>query len=126
MAAKKIVFGEEARKKLQKGIDTLANAVKVTLGPRGRHVILEKKYGSPVASDDGVSIAKDIELPDPFENLGAPSVAGCGRPAGAVRELCLCLGHLAGVRAPFPGLCRRRGRTFRRSGRLAGGGCRVQ
>lgn len=71
MAAKKIVFGEEARKKLQKGIDTLANAVKVTLGPRGRHVILEKKYGSPVASDDGVSIAKDIELPDPFENLGA-------------------------------------------------------
>jgi chaperonin GroEL len=71
MAAKKIVFGEEARKKLQKGIDTLANAVKVTLGPRGRHVILEKKYGSPVASDDGVSIAKDIELSDPFENLGA-------------------------------------------------------
>lgn len=71
MAAKKIVFGEDARKKLQRGIDTLANAVKVTLGPRGRHVILEKKYGSPVASDDGVSIAKDIELSDPFENLGA-------------------------------------------------------
>ncbi len=71
MPAKKIIFGEEARRKLQKGVDILANAVKVTLGPRGRHVILEKKYGSPVASDDGVSIAKDIELPDPFENLGA-------------------------------------------------------
>ncbi|NLI40458.1 MAG: chaperonin GroEL [Caldisericales bacterium] len=71
MAAKKIIFGEDARKKLSNGINTLANAVKVTLGPRGRHVVLEKKYGSPVASDDGVSIAKDIELPDPFENLGA-------------------------------------------------------
>ncbi|HOU08340.1 MAG TPA: chaperonin GroEL, partial [Caldisericia bacterium] len=71
MAAKKIIFGEDARKKLSNGINTLADAVKVTLGPRGRHVILEKKYGSPVASDDGVSIAKDIELPDPFENLGA-------------------------------------------------------
>jgi len=71
MSAKKIIFGEEARRKLQKGVDILANAVKVTLGPRGRHVILEKKYGSPVVSDDGVSIAKDIELSDPFENLGA-------------------------------------------------------
>lgn len=68
---KQIIFGEDARKKLQNGVNALANAVKVTLGPRGRHVILDKKYGSPVASDDGVSIAKDIDLPDPFENLGA-------------------------------------------------------
>ncbi len=68
---KQIVFGEDARRKLQNGVNALANAVKVTLGPRGRHVILEKKYGSPVASDDGVSIAKDIDLPDPIENLGA-------------------------------------------------------
>lgn len=68
---KQIIFGEDARRKLQNGVNSLANAVKVTLGPRGRHVILEKKYGSPVASDDGVSIAKDIDLPDPIENLGA-------------------------------------------------------
>ena len=71
MDAKQIIFGEEARAKIKAGVDKLANAVKVTLGPRGRHVLLEKKYGSPVASDDGVSIAKDIELEDPFENLGA-------------------------------------------------------
>ncbi len=71
MDAKQIVFGEEARAKIRSGVDKLANTVKVTLGPRGRHVLLEKKYGSPVASDDGVSIAKDIELEDPFENLGA-------------------------------------------------------
>ncbi len=71
MDAKQIIFGEEARVKVKNGVDKLANAVKVTLGPRGRHVLLEKKYGSPVASDDGVSIAKDIELEDPFENLGA-------------------------------------------------------
>lgn len=71
MDAKQIIFGEDARAKIKAGVDKLANTVKVTLGPRGRHVLLEKKYGSPVASDDGVSIAKDIELEDPFENLGA-------------------------------------------------------
>ncbi|HOO96388.1 MAG TPA: chaperonin GroEL [Caldisericia bacterium] len=71
MDPKQILFAEEARAKVKSGIDKLANAVKVTLGPKGRHVLLEKKYGSPVASDDGVSIAKDIELEDPFENVGA-------------------------------------------------------
>ena len=69
--AKMIVFGEEARKKLQSGIDQLANTVKVTLGPKGRNVVLDKKYGSPLITNDGVTIAKEIELEDAFENCGA-------------------------------------------------------
>lgn len=69
--AKLIKFDEEARKKLEAGVDTLANAVKITLGPKGRNVILEKSYGSPLITNDGVSIAREIELEDPFENLGA-------------------------------------------------------
>lgn len=69
--AKQIIFGEEARKKLQSGIDQLANTVKVTLGPKGRNVVLDKKYGNPLITNDGVTIAKDIELEDPFENMGA-------------------------------------------------------
>ena len=69
--AKQIVYSEEARKQLKSGLNKLANATKVTLGPRGRSVILEKKYGSPSVMDDGVTIAKDIELENPFENMGA-------------------------------------------------------
>ena len=69
--AKMIVYGEEARKKLQNGIDHLANTVKVTLGPKGRNVVLGKKYGSPLITNDGVTIAKEIELEDAFENMGA-------------------------------------------------------
>ena len=72
--AKNIIFGEEARKALQSGVDKLANAVKVTLGPKGRNVVLEKKYGSPLITNDGVTIAKEIELSDPFENMGAQLV----------------------------------------------------
>lgn len=72
--AKNIVFGEEARKSLQTGVDKLANAVKVTLGPKGRNVVLDKKYGSPLITNDGVTIAKEIELSDPFENMGAQLV----------------------------------------------------
>lgn len=72
--AKEIIFGEEARKSLQKGVDKLANAVKVTLGPKGRNVVLDKKYGSPLITNDGVTIAKEIELKDPFENMGAQLV----------------------------------------------------
>ena len=72
--AKNIIFGEEARKSLQSGVDKLANAVKVTLGPKGRNVVLEKKYGSPLITNDGVTIAKEIELSDPFENMGAQLV----------------------------------------------------
>ncbi|MGB9665988.1 MAG: chaperonin GroEL [Candidatus Cryosericum sp.] len=74
MDAKQIIFSEEAYEKIRTGVDTLANTVKVTLGPKGRHVALEKKFGSPVLSDDGVSIAKEIELEDPNENIGAQLV----------------------------------------------------
>ena len=69
--AKQIIFGEEARRSLRAGVDALADAMKVTLGPRGRKVILDKKFGPPAVVDDGVSIAKEIELQDPFENMGA-------------------------------------------------------
>jgi chaperonin GroEL len=72
--AKQIIFGEEARHSLKKGIDTLANTVKVTLGPKGRPVAIEKKWGAPLVIDDGVNIAKEIELPDPFENMGVQMV----------------------------------------------------
>ncbi|MGM9998665.1 MAG: chaperonin GroEL [Candidatus Bruticola sp.] len=74
MAAKMIIYGQEARKALEKGVDALANAVRVTLGPRGRNVVLDKKFGSPTITNDGVTIAKDIELPDVFENMGAQLV----------------------------------------------------
>jgi chaperonin GroEL len=69
--AKQLLFGEDARKAIQKGVDKLANTVKVTLGPRGRNVVLDKKYGSPTIINDGVTIAKEIELEDAYENMGA-------------------------------------------------------
>ena len=69
--AKDIIFGEDARKALQSGIDKLANTVKITLGPKGRNVVLDKKYGAPLITNDGVTIAKEIELEDRFENMGA-------------------------------------------------------
>ena len=69
--AKQLVFGEEARRSLKKGIDILADSVKITLGPRGRNVILDKKFGPPTVCSDGVTIAKEIELEEPFENMGA-------------------------------------------------------
>jgi len=72
--AKDIIYGEEARKALQAGVDKLSNTVKVTLGPKGRNVVIEKKYGGPLITNDGVSIAKEIELDDPFENMGAQLV----------------------------------------------------
>ncbi len=72
--AKLIIYGEEARKSLQAGIDQLADTVKITLGPKGRNVVLDKKYGSPLITNDGVTIAKEIELSDPFENMGAQLV----------------------------------------------------
>jgi chaperonin GroEL len=71
MPAKQLLFDEEARRRLKAGVDALADAVRVTLGPRGRNVILEKKFGPPSVVDDGVSVAKEIDLKDPFENLGA-------------------------------------------------------
>ena len=72
--AKQILFGEEARRALGRGVDQLADTVKVTLGPKGRNVVLDKKYGTPLITNDGVTIAKDIELDDPFENMGAQLV----------------------------------------------------
>ena len=72
--AKLIAFDEEARRGLERGMNTLADAVKVTLGPKGRNVVLEKKWGAPTITNDGVSIAKEIELEDPFEKIGAELV----------------------------------------------------
>ncbi len=68
---KQLAFDIEARRRLKIGVDTLAEAVKTTLGPKGRNVALDKKYGAPTVSHDGVTVAKEIELPDPFENMGA-------------------------------------------------------
>ena len=72
--AKQIIFGEEARRSLEKGINALADTVKITLGPKGRNVVLDKKFGAPLITNDGVTIAKEIELEDPFENMGAQMV----------------------------------------------------
>ncbi|MEO8809763.1 MAG: TCP-1/cpn60 chaperonin family protein, partial [Rhodanobacter sp.] len=71
MSAKEVRFGEDARARMLKGVNTLANAVKVTLGPKGRNVVLEKSFGAPTITKDGVSVAKEIELADRYENLGA-------------------------------------------------------
>ena len=92
--AKQILFNEEARRSLERGVDALADAVKVTLGPKGRNVVLEKKFGSPSIINDGVTIARDIELEDPFENMGAQLVkehhhcnpAGSGYDTGRHEE----------------------------------------
>lgn len=75
MSAKKILFGSEARQKIASGVDQLANAVKATLGPRGRNVVIQRAYGNPVITKDGVTVAKDIQLQDPFENMGAQMVS---------------------------------------------------
>jgi chaperonin GroEL len=69
--AKIIKFNEDARRSLERGVDKLADAVKVTLGPRGRNVVIDKKFGAPTITNDGVTIAREIDLDDPYENLGA-------------------------------------------------------
>ena len=74
MAAKDVKFSVDARGKMLKGVDTLASAVKVTLGPKGRNVVIQRSFGSPKITKDGVSVAKEIELSDPFENMGAQMV----------------------------------------------------
>ena len=71
MAAKEVRFATDARDRMLRGVDTLANAVKITLGPKGRNVILEKSFGAPRSTKDGVTVAKEIELEDKFENMGA-------------------------------------------------------
>src|SRR3989339_1058742 len=72
--AKEILFGQDARNKILKGVNTLADAVKITLGPKGRNVAIEKSFGSPTITKDGVSVAKEIDLKDKFENMGAQMV----------------------------------------------------
>ena len=72
--AKQILYGENARKELKAGLDKLADTVKITLGPKGRNVVLDKQYGAPLITNDGVTIAKEIELKDPFQNMGAQLV----------------------------------------------------
>src|SRR4030066_1640569 len=74
MTAKSIIFDTKAREKILRGVDTLANAVKVTLGPKGRNVVIEKSFGAPTITKDGVSVAKEIELKDKFMNMGAQMV----------------------------------------------------
>ena len=74
MAAKDVLFGNDARVKMLEGVNVLANAVKVTLGPKGRNVVLDKSYGAPLITKDGVTVAKEIELEDKFENMGAQMV----------------------------------------------------
>ena len=77
--AKDIKFSSDARAAMVRGVDTLADTVKVTLGPKGRNVVLEKAFGSPLITNDGVTIAKEIELEDHFENMGAKLVSEIGR-----------------------------------------------
>src|SRR5712675_125109 len=74
MAAKELLFNTDARAKLKRGVDALADAVKVTLGPKGRNVVIDKKFGSPTVTKDGVTVAKEIELSDAIENMGAQMV----------------------------------------------------
>ena len=74
MAAKEVVFGESARARMLRGINILADAVKITLGPKGRNVVLDKSFGAPTVTKDGVSVAKEIELKDKLENMGAQMV----------------------------------------------------
>lgn len=74
MPAKQVIFGDDARAKIVNGVNVLANAVKVTLGPKGRNVVLDRSFGAPTVTKDGVSVAKEIELKDKFENMGAQLV----------------------------------------------------
>ena len=74
MPAKQVLFADDARSKIVNGVNILANAVKITLGPKGRNVVLERSFGAPTVTKDGVSVAKEIELKDKFENMGAQMV----------------------------------------------------
>src|SRR6266850_1765941 len=83
MAAKEVRFGGEARERMLRGVDILANAVKVTLGPKGRNVVIDKSFGAPRTTKDGVTVAKEIELEDKFENMGAQMVREGGKAVAA-------------------------------------------
>ena len=113
--AKEIIYGAEAREALQKGVDKLADTVKITLGPKGRNVVLDKKYGAPLITNDGVTIAKEIELEDAFENMGAQLVKevatktndAAGGPPQGHREG--CRRRRQGDNRQFPGGKRQKG-----------------
>ena len=84
--AKQIIYGEDSRQAILRGVNHLANAVKVTLGPKGRNVVLDKKFGSPTITKDGVTVAKEIEFEDKFENMGAQMVRPCSRTCPRARS----------------------------------------
>src|SRR6266487_5547652 len=109
MAAKYLEFNTEARSRLKRGVDQLADAVKVTLGPKGRNVVIDKKFGNPTITKDGVTVAKEIELEDPIENMGAQmvkevasktaDVAGDGTTTATVLAQAMITGGLKNVAA---------------------------
>ena len=117
--AKKILFSKDARDALKRGIDAVADTVKVTLGPRGRNVVLDKKFGAPLVTNDGVTIAKEIELSDQFENMGAQlvkevstktnDVAGDGTTTATVLAQALVSEGLKNVTAGANPMALRRG-----------------
>ena len=140
MPAKQLRFDEEARRTILRGVDQLANAVKVTLGPKGRNVVLDKKWGAPTITKDGVTVAKEIELKDPYENMGAQmvkevasktsDVAGDGTTTATLLAQAICAEGIKNVTAganPMdlkPPSCWRRSATssprrWRRSARTA-------
>src|SRR5881409_1156601 len=117
--AKQITYGEQSRQAILRGVDSLANAVKVTLGPKGRNVILDKKFGSPTITKDGVTVAKEIELKDPYENMGAQmlkevasktsDVAGDGTTTATVLAQAIFRGGLKNVTAGANPMALKRG-----------------
>jgi len=119
LAGKEIIFREEARRSLEKGVNALADAVKITLGPKGRNVVLEKKFGSPTITNDGVTIAKEFELEDPFENMGAQlikevasktnDVAGDGTTTATVLARAMVREGIKNVAAGANGMLIRKG-----------------
>ena len=117
--AKQLLFNEEARKRLLSGVEQISQAVKVTLGPKGRNVLLDKKFGAPTVTKDGVSVAKEIEFADPFENMGAQllkevatktnDVAGDGTTTATVLAYSLVREGLKAVAAGIPPIELKRG-----------------
>src|SRR5213593_2268382 len=119
MAAKQLLFDEDARKALLRGVEKLSRAVKVTLGPKGRNVVLDKKFGSPTITKDGVTVAKEVELEDPWENMGAQlckevatktnDVAGDGTTTATVLARAMVKGGMKNVAAGANPMALKRG-----------------
>src|ERR1041385_7843528 len=134
MAAKQLVFSEDARRKLKNGMNTVANAVSATLGPKGRNVAVDRKFGSPTITHDGVSVAKEIELEDPFENMGAQllkeaasktnDIAGDGTTTSTVLAHAIVNEGLKNLAAGANPLILRRGLEKRSEERRVGKECR--